>query len=102
MMKLFIEVTYPLDPTEKPTIRTNVKKERVSDLITDWLRTEMGKGSDGRKPVDLDTYHISLEIDLTDDSFRIYREDTGNSGLTTGIMMDIISKIKSKNVLWKG
>lgn len=66
-----------------------------------WGRVELkdllGAGTDEREAEERDVYHLGLDIDLGDDLFAI-RHDTGNLGLATGIMMDMLSKIRSGHV----
>ena len=100
MSKLHIEITYPMQPPEFPSIRTDVKPELVADLLGTWIHgTQTGQGKDETEAVDREEYHISITLDVADDSF-ITKSDTGNAGLTCGIVLDVMNKIKREKVTW--
>ena len=95
MADLWIDIEYRFaKPVDGPrvVIRTNVKHELVSDLLSDWIRDQMGRGSDDRKAVERDFYHIRIEVDLCCDEFTT-TSDTGNYGLTCGIVLDVSRRI---------
>lgn len=82
--RLHIRVTFN-HKENKVSIESDVKREKIGDLITDFLRDQMGKGKDERKAAELDVYNIALDIDLTDDTFYCC-SDCGNDGLRDGIL----------------
>ena len=95
---LFIEITFPMKGT--PTINTDVKHERVSDFLVDWMRaTQIGQGKDDSEAVEREEYRIGINIDLADDSFTT-KTDTGNKGLTCGIVMNVVGRIEKGDVIW--
>jgi len=49
----------------------------------------MGTGKDANPAKKLEVYHITLEIDLIDDTITV-THDCGNKGLVAGILMDIL------------
>lgn len=71
----------------------DVKKELHGELISDFLRRQMGAGSDETKAVEKDEYRIRLTWYPQDDSFGV-RYDTGNAGLRDGILYDILGRIR--------
>jgi len=93
MSDLFIEINYPINEPEKYSINSNVKEKKIKDLLLEWTRGQMGRGEDSSSPNDVDVYHIRIEIDLSYDTFTC-KSDTGNKGLTAGIVMDVIKRIK--------
>jgi hypothetical protein len=72
-------------------VESNVKKERRADLLENVVRAQIGAGEDNRKPVVRDIYTIKIFYDM-DDTFSI-KSDTGNDGLTTGILADVLGRI---------
>lgn len=90
MDKLFIDLVYDLDKDEFD-ISTNIKEEKVTDLLTNFLMTQMGKGVDESKAEELEKYHIRIELDMTLDNFSV-KDDCGNKGLRDGILLRYIGK----------
>jgi hypothetical protein len=74
---------------------TNIKEERLEDFLLDWLLTEVGKGKDGRKVIERESYEVVIGCDLRDDSFYV-QSNTGNDGLTCGIVMGMVSNLEEK------
>jgi hypothetical protein len=88
---VFIEFEYTIDTGECKVLNTNIKKERIDNFLEEWVMDQIGRGKDERAPVIKDTYRVKIACDLTDDTF--YSEsDTGNKGLTTGIVQHVWSK----------
>lgn len=84
--RLFLALTYNVK-TDRVGIRaTNIKRERLPDVLEAFLHGQIGKGADRRKPIIRSIYHIRLELDPGDDTF-VVRSDTGNLGLRDGILM---------------
>ena len=82
---LYIDMQYSV-PEKQLTIEdTNVKLELIGGLLSDWVRGCMGKGEDRSKANKKDLYNIRMTVDLTCDTFKIF-SDTGNKGVTTGII----------------
>ena len=101
MSELFIEITFSAsDNGAKPVIRTNMKRERVFDVLSDWLRDQFGKGSDESPVVEQDEYKITIGLDPSDDSFTT-KSDTGNKSLTCGIVFRIIHDVNKGEVEWR-
>ena len=89
---LVIDIAFDINDPDKSIIKTNVKEELLGDLIGDWLRGQLGLGEDGRQANEKDVYSIKIGIDLSDDTF-IVESDTGNDGLTSGIVMDVSRRL---------
>ena len=71
---------------------TNMKQENLKDFLLEFLRGEMGKGKDSRKPTD-DLYSIDLRLDMTDDTFYV-KDNCNNNGLRDGILLLLVERIK--------
>jgi len=92
MVDLVMNITFPINEPEKFKVEGNVRPERQADLIREFLRGQIGQGSDPAEPNFLDVYHVRIEIDLSDDSFRV-SSDTGSKGLRDGILMDVAERL---------
>jgi hypothetical protein len=90
MTPVIIDITYDLN-ADKATFgpNTNAKTEAIPEIITAYLRDQMGQGEDLSPPNHQSLYHIKLGLDLTDDSFRV-EHDCGNEGLSTGILLLVL------------
>lgn len=93
---LWIDIEYRFNkPVDGPrvVIHTNVKHDLVGDMLGDWLQDQLGRGADDRKAEDKkEVYKIRIEIDLSFDKFTI-SSDTGNAGLTCGIVLDVTRRL---------
>jgi hypothetical protein len=100
MSDLYIKVTYPINEPGKFKVETNAKAKVVSDLIVEFLHSQVGAGVDESKANEVDVYEITLTIDLSCDAFGT-RHNCGNLGLRDGILMDVVKQIdKSENLDW--
>ena len=88
---VFIEFEYTIDSSKCKVLNTNIKKEIIDDFLGEWVQDQVGRGADKNSPVIKDTYRIRIGCDLTDDTFYT-KSDTGNKGLTTGIVQHVWSK----------
>ena len=93
---VFIELEYDINNDKCKILKTNLKKERIDSFLEEWVMTQLGSGVDKNPRIDRDIYNIKLACDLTDDTFYS-SSDTGNKGLTTGIVYRIWA-----NKLWEG
>jgi hypothetical protein len=89
--KLGITVEYDVR-RESAKIRTNVRPDKVEDLIMEFARTQIGAGKDTSVPEIRSVYTIKLVLDLSDDSWRV-EHDCGNKGLREGILMTVARMI---------
>lgn len=89
---LFIDIKYPVEKPQDFKIESNIKEEKRADILMDFLRSQMGAGVDGSVPNEHDVYHIRIELDLTEDTFRA-SSNVGNLGLRDGILMDIVKRL---------
>ena len=95
---LYLFMNYDVKEDVLTIEETNVKADYIDDLLTEWIRGQSGKGADNRTPNQKDKYQIQMEVDLSYDNFRV-NSDTGNHGLTAGIIMTSIGKWKFSSKL---
>lgn len=77
-------------------IVSQIKEEKIKEVIGEVLRAQMGAGSDTRKPVEKNLYTITVDLELEEDTFKI-SSDTGNKSLTAGILMQLLKEYGEKN-----
>lgn len=96
---LVLEIHYKLpfdrDQAESFQISGNVKPERQRDLLEEFLRSQMGAGSDNAPPNRKEEYCICITCDLSTDTFKV-RHDCGNAGLMTGLVMEVLRKLRKE------
>ena len=92
-MGLFLGIKYDIKKDEF-TFHSDIKEERQVDILEAVVRMQIGAGVDNSKANDLNVYLISIDWDLSDDSFSI-KSNTGNKGLTTGIIMQAFKKLSN-------
>lgn len=93
MSKLFIQVKYPIDNPANFEIDSDIKKEKRVDILSEFIRTQLGQGADASDAEEHDVYTIRLVLDLRDDTFTC-QHNCGNMGLVTGILMDVLKRMK--------
>lgn len=91
---ILIRIEFHMNQASKSVIRTNAKKEAVESVLCDFLRTQIGLGEDKTPANKKDIYNISIGFDLNGDNFHTI-SDTGNCGLTAGIVSWISQNIDS-------
>jgi len=69
---------------DKFDVETNAKNPH--ELVSDWIRSQIGKGADSSQSIQSDIYNITLTVDLSQDVFTV-NHDCGNKGLRDGILM---------------
>lgn len=94
---LIIDITFNVE-TDGTAIKTNVKKEAIEDMLADWLYRQMGSGQDDSKANQLDIYNIKIGYSLDEDAFGS-ESNTGNKGLTCGIVQRVLSNLDKAEVL---
>lgn len=92
---LHMLVTFPLDHPEKYTIEGNIKKERLEDVLSEFIMAQIGGGADDSPAEEHEVYKIHIQLDLSDDSFTT-RHNCGNKGLRDGILMDVLKRLAAK------
>ena len=95
---IYLDMSFDMK-TDVLTIEdTNVRRDYIDELLSDWVRNQMGRGEDNSPAVERDVYRIRIDVDLSDDTFRA-RADTGNKGLTAGIIKTSLGKWKFSSAL---
>lgn len=85
MDRLYVDLQWTEKGNQYVITDTNIKREMIDELLSEWVRMQIGKGADERKAEKRKAYNIRIEIDLQGDVFYT-KSDTGNAGLTTGIV----------------
>ena len=96
---LYLKIRYVSNPKGEASfeiVDTNVKKDRIEDYLTDWLMSQVGAGKDNRKANELEQYEVTIGLDMSDDTWLVW-SNTGNAGLTCGIVMASV-----ENKIWLG
>jgi len=70
---------------------SDIKGEKITEILSDWIRGQFGLGVDESKPNDKEIYTIIIKLDLEDDTFTT-ESDTGNKSLTCGIVAHFLEK----------
>ncbi len=80
-------------------LKSNATKEGLVNTLDAWLVNQIGQGEDFSPMNEELNYKIKIKLDLTDDSFTTI-SDTGNKGLTAGIVMNFYDQYKTGKVTW--
>jgi len=94
MSDLAIDLKYDIK-NDKFYVRTNVKQDKVADLVSTFLQGQVGAGKDEREAADRSVYSIKMRVDLSDDSFET-SSDTNNYGLRDGILMRFAAMLEQR------
>jgi len=97
MSKLFInlEVNYK---EKEYLIETNIKEEKIDDILSEFYRSTLDKGPDESKPYEQEKYNIKIQLDLETDTFTM-ASDTGNSVLSYEFVREAIGNWNLKPTL---
>lgn len=87
-----IRITYPIKKDSEFKIDTNAKKDKLKEILEEFICCRIGEGVDKRSPEKRDVYEIDIDLHLVDDSW-VTRHNCGNCSLRDGIIMDIISRL---------
>ena len=88
---LFLVVQYDIK-ADTFKVESNIKPEMQGEVLTDFIRTQIGAGKDESPVKEQDTYTIKLRLDLSDDTFCV-EHDCGNKGLRDGILMRVLKDL---------
>lgn len=83
---LFLELEYDLHTDMVRVLSTNIKGDKISEVVEAYLHSQIGAGIDQRIAEEREKYHIHLELELGGDVFHV-SDDTGNKGLREGILL---------------
>lgn len=81
---LYLKLRYNLEADSFET-ETNIAPDKIEDVVAEFLRSQMGLGKDNCEPAPGPLYEIKIELDLSDDTFKV-SSNTNSSSLTTGII----------------
>ena len=84
-MQAYVNITYDLN-ANKCSFQTNLKQERIKEILGNFLRLQIGAGEDHSPSAELEEYHVNITLNLIDDTFYS-TNDCGNLGLRDGIVM---------------
>ena len=93
MEDLFIAIDYDVIGNET-CYSSNIKKERVKDILLDYIRFQIGAGKDKTPREEHDLYEITIYLDVAMDIFST-KSNCGNKGLRDGIIMYLIQELGS-------
>ena len=91
--EVILELTFRVNNSSASIIKTNAKPELVKGILESWIMDQIGLDEDQRQPEIKERYHISIRLDLRDNTF-VTTSDTGNTALTTGIIVNILRKLE--------
>lgn len=95
---LEIQITFPVKPGLKPSIKTNAKPEAVSEILTTWVRQQpTNRLSDTSAASVRDEYRVSIYVDLTED-WLVEDSNTGNRDLTAGIVLETLRDLAQVSI----
>lgn len=92
-----IRIIFNINKPRETIVETDVKTEALDELFAYFMHSQIGAGKDESKPNEKDVYDITIQINLEDDSLTI-KSDTGNKGLTAGIVTDVWSRIDDLSI----
>ncbi len=95
---ILIIINFDLNDKNKTIIRTNATPEALPEILSDWIRDQVGTGKDLSKHDEKDNYVIKINLDLSGDIFTT-SSDTGNKGLTNGIVMTTFGMLEEIQIL---
>ena len=93
-----LEMTIKLDLSdgqEKFSYIGSVKEDQVKNLVEDFLRLQIGKGTDSSPSNESDQYEITISLDLSYDSFSSIH-NCGNLSLRDGILVRFLQAWEPK------
>jgi len=85
-----VSLAFNMKDPKASTIRTNAKREALEEILEAWCHAQVGAGPDPNPANQAEVYNITIGLWLADDSFGT-DADTGNKGLTAGIVMDVLA-----------
>ena len=96
---ILVIIRYDLLKSASTCIYTNARTDNnaLEDILSTWVQGQLGRGEDPSPAVERDVYTIKLGLVIEDDSFCT-EADTGNKGLTCGIVVDVLQNLKSTPV----
>lgn len=87
-----LAITYHIKEQDKCVIKTNAQKEAIGEILEAWLQDQIGQGKDSRKAYERDVYQITIDLDLSDNTFYT-ASNTGNKNLTIELVANVLVKL---------
>ena len=97
MSRLTMQFKVPMAEAVQPRIRSDIRREYWEEVLGNFLGNQFGKGDDPTPSIEREEYEITLQLDLSDDSFY-YEHNCGNLNLRDGILMAVLEKIRAGDV----
>ena len=86
---LFLDLFYNVKDNSFK-LKTNVKDDKIDEILSDCYRTTLGAFPDYREPKLFDVYSILIKLDLSQDTFSI-SSNTGNKVLAYELIREAIN-----------
>ncbi|MFA5098733.1 MAG: hypothetical protein WC461_00740 [Candidatus Paceibacterota bacterium] len=91
---ILIKIEFHLNEGKRSVIKTNaVDRAAVEEILEEFLLSQMGKGEDQSRAEEKDIYEISIGLDMSGGDVFYTKSDTGNKGLTAGIVDWILQNL---------
>lgn len=94
---IVVDIEYDIAQPIRTIIKTNAKREMIVEILEDWILDQIDRGASTGVAVERGSYHITIGLELATDGFAT-RSDTGNEGLTCGIVMQVIGILDALTV----
>ena len=89
----WIEITFSTKAKKHPLrAKSNLKREGIVEVLDTYIRDQIGKGEDNRRPSKKDIYHIKIKWFPENDRITV-ESDTGSEALTLGIILEYFKRI---------
>lgn len=94
VVDVVIVIVYNFEDASKSCIYTNARTDNdaIEDILSSWIQNQIGQGADPSPRVERDVYTVRIGLVIEDDSFCT-ESDTGNRGLTAGIVMAVLGML---------
>ena len=96
---VLVEIHWSAKEDVPPTIYTNARTDNdaLEDILSTWIQHQIGRGEDPSPRIEREVYKIKIGLIVEDDTFCT-ESDTGNKGLTCGIVLDVFKHLKTTAV----
>lgn len=94
MGNLYLNIEYHAND-DKFEFITDINTEGCIEILDSIIRTHIGAGADTRGYIEREVYTIRIAWDLSNDK-GVLHSDTGNKGLTTGLLAQALSVLKMR------
>lgn len=91
---VLVVISYLVSDPGSSVIYTNARPEALEEVLSAWVQDQVGHGRDPVPFIERSSYTIKIGLDVSTDSFAT-ASDTGNRGLTAGLVMEIMKMLGS-------